>query len=270
MAEFTVTAAMVKSLRDKTQLPMGDCKKALQACEGDEEKAIDFLRKSGKAKMSSRADRETAEGRIEVYSANGVTAMIELQSESAPVTTNDQFIALAKNIAKQLAEGPGAATPEELLAQGDLQLQFDDLMNKIREVFKLKRIVRVEGPVGVYVHHDFKTGVILELEGDNAEVATQVCMQICAMSPQAISSDDLDPAVIAKEREIAEEQTRNSNAGKPESIIEKIVEGRVKSVLKEICLLDQAFIMDSSKSVGEVVKAAGLTLKKFYRWGVGC
>ena len=269
MAE--ITAAMVKSLRDKTQLPMMECKKALIQAEGDENKAIDFLRKSGKAKMSSRSDRETAEGRIEVYrGANGVTSMIEIQCESAPVASNTQFIQLAKNLAQQLAEGPGASTPEELLAQGDLQLQFDDLMNKIREVFKLKRVVRVEGSVGTYVHHDAKTGVILEFDGDNGNIANQICMQICAMKPQAVGADDLDPEVLKKEHEIAEEQTRTANSGKPENIIAKIVEGRVKAVLKEICLLDQAFIMDGNKTVAQVAKDAGLVLKKFYRWSVGC
>lgn len=268
MAE--ITAAMVKSLRDKTQLPMMECKKALQQAEGDEEKAIELLRKSGKAKMSGRSDRETGEGRIEVYQNGDVTAMIEIQCESAPVATNTLFIDLAKNLAKQLAEGPGAATPAELLAQGDLQVQFDDLMNKIREVFKLVRILRVEGPVGTYVHHDAKTGVVIEIEGSNADVANQICMQICAMKPQAVSADDLDPEIIKKEREIAEEQTRNTNAGKPDNIIAKIVDGRVKAVLKEICLVDQAFIMDSNKTVGQVANEAGLKLKKFYRWGVGC
>lgn len=265
-----ITAAMVKSLRDKTQLPMMECKKALQEADGDEEKAIDLLRKSGKAKMSSRADRETAEGRIEIFKGeNGITSMIEIQCESAPVATNSQFVELTKNLAKQLTEGPGAATPEELLAQGDLQLQFDDLMNKIREVFKLPRILRVEGSVGVYVHHDAKTGVILEVEGSNDEVANQICMQVCAMRPQAVSADDLAPEILKKEREIAEEQTRVSNVGKPDHIIEKIVDGRVKAVLKEICLVEQDFFMDNSKSVGQVAEEGGLKLKKFYRWSVG-
>lgn len=268
MAE--ITAAMVKSLRDKTQLPMMECKKALQQAEGDEDKAIEILRKSGKAKMVSRSDRETAEGRIAIYKgANGVTSMIEILCESAPVAGNDQFILLANNIAKQLAEGPGAATVEELLAQGDLQLQFDDLMNKIREVFKIKRILRVEGSVGTYVHHDARVGVILEVEGDNAELANNICMQVCAMQPKAVNASDLDPEVLKKEHEIAEEQTRAANAGKPDNIIQKIVEGRVKAVLKEICLEDQAYIVDSSKTVGQVAKEGGLTLKKFYRWGVG-
>jgi len=268
MAE--ITASMVKSLRDKTQLPMMECKKALQQADGDEEKAIEYLRKSGKAKMGGRSDRETAEGRIAVYKgSNGVTSMIEILCESAPVATNAQFIELANNIAKQLAEGPGASTPQELLAQGGLQLQFDDLMNKIREVFKINRILRVEGSVGTYVHHDAKVGVVLEVEGENTELANNFCMQVCAMNPQAVSADDLDPAILQKEREIAEEQTRNQNQGKPDNIIAKIVEGRVKSVLKEICLVDQAYIIDANKTVGQVATEGGIKLKKFYRWGVG-
>ena len=269
MAE--ITAAMVKSLRDRTQLPMMECKKALQQADGDEEKAIDILRKSGKAKMSSRTDRETAEGRIAIYKGdNGSVAMVEILCESAPVANNTEFVELANALAKQLAEGPGAQTPEELLAQGDLQLRFDDVMNKIREVFKLKRILRVDGAkVGTYVHHDAKTGVILEVEGDAEDVANSLCMQICAMKPQAVSSDDLDPEVVKKEREIAEEQTRNANAGKPDSIIARIVEGRLKAVLKEICLVDQEYFVDSSKSVGQVAKEAGLKLKKFHRWVLG-
>ena len=265
-----ITAAMVKSLRDKTQLPMMECKKALQQAEGDEEKAIEILRKSGKAKMGSRTDRETAEGRIAIYKgANGATGMVEILCESAPVAGNDQFVALANALAKQLAEGPGASNAEELLAQGDLQIQFDDLMNKIREVFKIKRIQRVEGSVGTYVHHDARIGVILQVEGDNAELANNICMQIGAMNPQAVSADGLDPEVLKKEREIAEEQTRNANAGKPDNIIAKIVEGRIKNVFKEICLEDQTYIIDSSKTVGQVAKEGGLKLKKFYRWGIG-
>lgn len=267
MAE--ITAAMVKSLRDKTQLPMMECKKALQQAEGDEEKAIEILRKNGLAKMSSRSDRETAEGRIAIYVGPNATAMIELQCESAPVANTAEFVELANALAKQLAEGPGAATSEELLAQGDLSRQYNDLMNKIREVFKIPRILRVEGVVGAYVHHDAKIGAIVEVEGDNTDVANKLSMQVAAMSPRAVSVDDLSPEIVAKEREIAEAQTLEQNPNKPESIRARIVEGRIKSVLKDICLLDQAFIEDSNTTCGEVAKKAGLVVKKFHRWGVG-
>ncbi len=270
MAE--ITAAMVKSLRDKTQLPMMECKKALQQAEGDEEKAIEFLRKSGKAKMTSRAGRETAEGRVAIYKgSNGATAMVKILCESAPVASNNQFVELADALAKQLAEGPGAATAEELLAQGDLELQYDDLMNKIREVFKIDGLLRVEGSVGTYVHHDARIGVILQVEGDNEELANNICMQVASMNPSAVNSDDLDPELLKKEHEIAEEQTRTANAGKPDHIIANIVKGRVEKVLKDICLEYQPYIGDptNSKTVGQIAKEGGLKIKKFHRFGVG-
>ena len=265
----TITAAMVKSFRDRTGLPMLECKKALQEADGDEELAIELLRKAGKKTMEKRSDRETEAGRIAVYSANGVTAMIELLCESAPVANTKEFAELVNNIVKQLAEGPGAATPEELLAQGDLQQQVDDLVNKIREVFRLKRILRVEGAVGTYVHHNFAVGVVMEVEGDNKQVADQICMHVAAMNPKALCADDLDSAVLAKEREIAEEQTKNQNVGKPDSIIARIVDGRVKTFLKENCLVDQDFAFDGSKSVGQVAKEGGVTLKKMHHWILG-
>lgn len=264
-----ITAAMVKSFRDKTGLPMMECKKALEQAEGNEELAIELIRKAGKKTMEKRSDRETEAGRIAVCSANGVTAMVELLCESAPVANTVEFQALIANIAKQLAEGPGAATPEELLAQGDLQLQFDDLVNKIREVFKLSRICRVEGAAGSYVHFNNVDGVVVAVEGDNAALAEQIAMHVCAMNPKAVSADDLDPEVLAKEREIAVEQTRQQQAGKPENIIEKIVEGRIKTYLKEVCLLDQPFMIDTTKTVGQVATEGGLKVKSFTHWIVG-
>ncbi len=276
MAE--ITAAMVKEFRNKTGLPMMECKKALVEAEGDQEKAIEILRKSGKKTMEKRADRETGAGRIAIYKApNGVTAMVEVLCESAPVTNNDEFIGMIEGMAKQLAEGPGAATTDELMAQNfpgkdvTIQTVFDDLVNKIREVFRFTRLLRVEGNVGTYVHHDNAIGVILEVEGDNQELANNICMHIASMNPKALCPADLSPEMIAKEREIAMEQTKNDpkNSGKPANILEKIVEGRVKSTLAEICLVDQPFVMESSKSVEQAAKDGGLKLKKFHHWLLG-
>jgi elongation factor Ts len=163
--------------------------------------------------------------------------MVEVLCESAPVTKNAEFIELIEGIAKQLAEGPGAATPEELMAQSFpgkdsiIQVVFDDLVNKIREVFRFTRLLRVEGNVGTYVHHDNAIGVVLEVEGDNPELANNICMHIASMNPKALSKEDLSPETVAKERDIAMEQTKATNAGKPISILEKIVEGRVNATL---------------------------------------
>ncbi|MDO5554327.1 MAG: translation elongation factor Ts [Planctomycetia bacterium] len=265
-----ITAAMVKSFREKTGLPMMECKKALQEANGDEELAVELLRKAGKKTMEKRSGRETEAGRIAIYTAeNGVTAMVELLCESAPVANTTEFIQLIGGIAKQLAEGPGAATADELLGQGTLRQEFDDLVNKIREVFRLRRILRVEGKAGTYVHHNHGIGVVLEIEGDNKELADNICMHVASMVPKALSADELDPAVIAKEREIATEQTKNVNAGKPDNIIAKIVEGRMKTFLSETCLIDQQYVMDSSKTVGQVAQEGGIKLTKMHHWILG-
>ncbi|MDD3588278.1 MAG: translation elongation factor Ts [Thermoguttaceae bacterium] len=268
MAEITV--AMVKAFREKTGLPMMECKKALVEAQGDEELAIELLRKAGKKTMEKRSGRETEAGRIAVYTApNGVTAMVELLCESAPVANTPEFVALLDHIVKQLAEGPGAATADELLAQGNLKLEFDDLVNKIREVFRLTRILRVEGKTGTYVHHNHGIGVVLEIEGDNTEMADNICMHVASMAPKAICKEDVDPAVLAKEREIVTEQTKTLNSDKPDNIIAKIAEGRLKTFLSQICLLDQEFVMDTSKTVGQAAKDAGIVIKKMHHWILG-
>ena len=202
MAE--ITAAMVKSLRDKTGLPMMKCKEALQATGGDEQAAIDWLRKDNVKLQESRIGRETAFGRMGLYTDwdHGVGALVELLCESAPVAANDEFVALANDLAKQLATGPGAATPEELLAQPSpsktgqtLRDQLNDLTNRIREVFKVGRIARIDGPTAGYAHHAGRTvGVLVEVGGGTPEAAKDVAMHIAAMSPQVLAKEDLAAA----------------------------------------------------------------------------
>lgn len=274
MAE--ITAAMVKEFREKTGLPMLECKKALAETDGDQDRAIELLRKSGKKTMEKRQDRVTEAGRIVVYTApNGVTAMVEVLCETAPVTKNAEFIAMCEGMAKQLAEGPGAATTDELLDQTfpgkseTIRTVFDDLVNKIREVFRFSRFLRTESKAGTYVHHNNAIGVVLEVEGDNTELAQNICMHIASMNPKALSEADIPAEMIAKEREIAMEQTKAQNAGKPENILEKIVDGRVKAILKEICLVDQPYVLDSAKSVGQAAADGGLKLSKMHHWLLG-
>ncbi len=269
MAE--ITAAAVRALRDQTGLPMMDCKKALQESGGDVDKAVDLLRKAGAKMMEKRAGRATSSGRIAIYLSPNVSAMIDLRCESAPVASNDQFVQLATDLAQQLATGPGADSPEALLAQPSpsktaptLKQQFDDLNNRIREVFKLERIVRIDGGCGGYAHHNGAAAVLLEIEGGNAELAKDICMHVAAMRPAVLHIEELDPAVVAKEREILAEAARQE--GKPEKIIEKMVEGRMRNYYAECCLAEQPFVKDDKKTVGEVAKEAGMKLVKFVRW----
>jgi elongation factor Ts len=270
-----ITAALVKELRDETGLPMMDCKKALEEAGGDKDKATQNLREAGKKLMSIRSDRATEEGRIAVYTSidGKVGAMVELQCESAPVANNDEFKQLAADLAQQLATGPGAATPDDLWAQPSptkkyktLRDQKDELENKIREVFRLARIVRIDSPAGGYVH-GAKIGVLVEVEGGGDDLAKEVAMHVAAMSPKAATKDSLDPALVAKEREIQKERARAE--GKPENIIEKMIEGRMGNFYAEHVLEEQPFVRDPATTVGALAKKGGMKVKRFIRWALG-
>jgi elongation factor Ts len=274
MAE--ISAAAVKSLRERTGLPLMECKRALEATGGDEEAAIVKIRSEGKKTMEQRSGRETSSGRIALYAdlKKGVGAMVELQCESDPVAKNDDFRQLAADLAQQLATGPGAKSPDELLAQDSpskpgqkLKDQFDDLTNKIREVFRLARIVRIDGACGGYSHHTGTSGVLVEVQGGNDEAAKEVSMHIAAMRPAVVAKEDLDPAAVSKEREILSEAARKE--GKPDNIIAKMVEGRLKNFYAEKVLLEQPFVKDDKQTVGQFAKQHGMQVKRFVRWEIG-
>jgi len=270
-----ITAAAVKALREQTGLPMMDCKRALQDAEGDQQKAVELLRKAGAKTMEKRAGRETSAGRIAVYADmdGGVGTIVDLRCESAPVAANEEFVQLANDLARQLATGPGAATADELFAQPSpsdsprtLKDQFDDLNNRIREVFRVERIERIDGPCGGYAHHNGAAGVLLQVEGGSAELAKDICMHTAAMRPVVLAKEDLDPAEVEKEREILSEQARAE--GKPEKIIEKMVEGRLRNYYAERCLVEQVFVKaeDGKTTVGKTAAAAGMKLVRFVHW----
>ena len=276
-----ITAAAVMALREKTGLPMMECKKALSECGGDTEQAVEWLRKQGIKTQALRADRETSMGRLAVYTdlEKGVGTIIELKCESAPVAGSPDFKDLANDLAKTLALGPGAATADELLAQksqehpektlGELK---DDLFNRMREVFELSRICRIDAPCGGYAHHDGFKAALVEIAGkvtgpDAAEVAKDVAMHIVALAPKAISKDDLDQDAVEKEREILTEAARKE--GKPENIIQKMIEGRLRNFFSECVLLEQPFVKDDKQRVGKLIEAAGLDIKRMENWKVG-
>lgn len=274
-----VTAAAVKALRDQTGLPMMDCKRALTEADGDAEKAIDVLRKAGKKTMEKRTGRETAAGRIFVHASldPGVGAMVELRCESAPVAKNEEFLGLGRALVQQLAAGPGASTPEELLGQPSptrpgrtLRDQLDDAVNRIREVFRVARIVRVDGPCGGYAHHDGTAGVLLEVQGGDAELAKDISMHVAAMRPKVVWPADLDPGAVEKEREILAQRARND--GKPEKIIPKIVEGGMKDFRAQHCLAEQIHANKDKykgQTVGKLAESAGMKMVRFVHWELG-
>ncbi|MBR9804642.1 MAG: translation elongation factor Ts [Rubinisphaera brasiliensis] len=271
MAE--ITAAAVRSLRDRTDLPMMRCKQALVEAGGDEDKAIEILASQIENIKAKRADNDTSEGRIFIAAKEdgSEAALVDFQCETAPVAANDGFIALGNLMAQQLLEGPGASTPEELLAQPapgkdgrTLQQEFDDLVNKIAEKFTVTHVERVSGPVGLYVHHDGKTGVLFQAEGDASTdpILRDVAMHIAALNPSYAKIDDLDPAAVQAERDRLTEEAKAS--GKPENIVEKIVEGRMKNFYSDQGVLEaQAFAKDEAKTVAQVLADAKLKAKAF-------
>ena len=279
MAE--ITAAAVMALRDKTGLPMMECKKALQECGGNTEQAVEWLRKQGVKTQAMRADRETSTGRLAVYAdpAKNVGTIIELKCESAPVANSPDFKALAEDIATTLALGPGAKTPAELLAQKShahpdktLEEIKNDLFNRMREVFDLARICRIDAPCGGYAHHDGSKAAIVEIAGkttgpDAATVAKDISMHVVALAPKAITKEDLDPEAVEKEREILTEAARGE--GKPENIIAKMIEGRLRNFFSQCVLLEQPFVKDDKQTVGQLAKSAGLDVKRVENWKLG-
>lgn len=260
MAE--ITAAQVKALRDRTGLPMMDCKQALSEAGGDADKAIEILRKRGAAAADKRAGREVGEGRIACAIDHGkqLGTIIELRCETAPVANNPEFKALGDAIAKAANGVSGGLTPENVLdlpAPADPSRKCRDLLtdtvNKIRENMRVARIAQMKGRLGSYVHFNGKVGVLLQVEGagGNDELLADVCMHVAAMKPLALDRASVDPAVIAKEREIAREQA--AAAGKPENLLDKIADGKVNRWFTENVLLDQEFA-NVDKFKGTVAK----------------
>ncbi len=273
----TISAAAVKALRDRTNAPMMDCKAALTEAQGDMEKAIDILRKKHSAIQAKKGERETAEGRIAAYIDPGrqVGAIVEMRCESAPVAKSEPFVKLANDIAKQVAV-KNPATVNELLAQPfvdnpahTVNDRIAEVVALIRENMKVARFSRHTGQLGSYCHHDGSVGVLLQVEGSKADpqLLKDVCMHITAKNPVAARREDVPPELVEREREIA--RTQALATGKPANIVDKIAEGKIKTWFAESVLLEQPFVKDDSKTVGDLLKGAGLKLVGYVRYKVG-
>ncbi len=275
MAE--ISAADVKKLRERTGLPLMDCKAALSETNGDMELAIEALRKKGNQLLSKRADRETAFGRFGIFSSttNPAGAIVELKCESAPVAGHEEFIQLANDLAEAYAKNPQVKTADELLDCASpsksgvtLREQKDELFNRIREVFNVGRMHRIEGGTGGYSHNSGTVaGVLVGVEGGSDDVAKDVCMHIAAMRPRSLTKEDLDPSLIAKEREILREAALKE--GKPENIVDKMVDGRLRNFFAESVLLEQPFVKDDKQTVGQYAKGQGMNIKQYVHWVLG-
>ena len=271
------TAKDVMALRERTGAGMMDCKKALTECNGDAEKAIDFLREKGLAAAAKKAGRIAAEGIVGSYMTDDrkVGVIVEVNCETDFVAKTDDFKAFVATIAKQIAV-KNPATVEELMEQtlvDDPAKTVNTLLNeavaKIGEKISIRRFQRAEGVVDTYVHLGGKIGVLVDVEGEAvAEKLHDVAMQIAAAKPNCISRDDVNQADVEKEKEILRAQALNEPKPKPEAIIEKMVNGRIEKYYKEVCLMEQPFVKDQDQSVGQMVGGAFKVLS-FTRFEMG-
>ncbi|MCE9604209.1 MAG: translation elongation factor Ts [Planctomycetia bacterium] len=271
MAE--ISAAAVKALREETGQPMMECKAALTEAGGDKDKAVQILRDKGKKTQETRLGRDTEFGRIGLYcDANG-GALVELMCESAPVAGGPDVKQFAEDIAKAIATNPAVATVDDVLklkspshpqTLGD---QKDDLFTRLREVFRIGRFSKFSGTVVGYVHATGDLGSLVEFEGSDAAIAKDIAMHIVAASPIAASKEELDPAAVAKEREYLTDQARKE--GKPDSIITKMIEGRMKNFYSARVLTEQPFIKDPETTVDAYLKKNGTKVKRFVNWKLG-
>ncbi len=259
------TAKDVQALREKTGCGMMDCKKALVECDGNMEAAVDYLREKGLASQAKKADRIAAEGTVAVYTANGVGAIVELNSETDFVANGDGFKALAAEVAEVVATQNPADMDALLAAEKDgmtVEAKVQELFLAIRENIKVRRFDRFEGKVVSYVHAGGKIGVLVnfetELAADNEGLVTMgknIAMQIAAMNPAYLDQASVPASVIEKEKEILVAQMKEDPkmANKPDAVLGKIVEGKIGKYYKENCLVEQAFVMDGDVTVGKYI-----------------
>ena len=273
----TISAGLVKELREKTGAGMMDCKKALSATDGDMQKAIDYLREKGIAKAEKKAGRIAAEGAVAAYvSADAKTGvLVEINCETDFAAGNDQFRSLEKTIAEHIA----TAAPADLDALNDSMIdgkKVSDLITEatatIGEKISLRRFVRyqTEGRLASYIHMGGKVGVLVEVATDEAgrdnedvkQFAHDLALQIAAARPEAVRREEVASDKLEKEKEI--QRAKAIEAGKPEKIVDRIVDGQIEKYYKEVCLLDQAFVKDPDKDIkslmAEVSKKAGVAL----------
>ncbi|KAA0547908.1 elongation factor Ts [Bacillus sp. BGMRC 2118] len=273
---MAVTAQMVKELREKTGAGMLDCKKALTETNGDMEKAIDFLREKGMASAAKKSDRIAAEGISYIEVQGNEAVILEVNSETDFVAKNEGFQQLVKELAAHLLKNKPASTEEALTQTMDNGATVADYISsaiaKIGEKITLRRFTisskADNGAFGGYLHMGGKIGVLVTLEGTTDEtVAKDVAMHIAAVNPKYIDRDAVTEEEIAREREVLTQQALNE--GKPENIVQKMVEGRMGKFFEDVCLLDQSFVKDPDQKVRKFVESKGATVVNFVRYEVG-
>jgi elongation factor Ts len=267
-----ITASLVKELRDRSGAGMMECKKALTETAGDIEAAIEWLRKQGLAKADKKASRIAAEGRIVIATDGQRAVLVEINSETDFVAKDENFVAFAEAVA-QVALAHGANSVEALLAApmpggGTVEEARQALVAKCGENVQVRRLIAVTTParLATYVHGG-RIGVVVEIEGGTEELGRGLAMHVAAMNPAYLSPDHVPAEVVAREKDIALAQVKDS--GKPADVLEKMVAGKVRKTLSEMCLTGQAYVVDPAVTVEEALRKAGAKLHAFHRLAVG-
>ncbi len=268
----TITAAMVKELRDRTGLGMMDCKRALTAADGDLDRAIDDLRRKSALKAAAKASRTAAEGLLALRVADDgrKATLVEVNVETDFAARHEKFAAFLDTVA-EAAFAAGASDVDAVMT-GALEARREALVQEIGENVTVRRVVTFEsagGHVASYLHTDRRKGALVEVAGggDLAELGRDLAMHVTAAAPEVVTPDDLDADFVAKEREILEAQVVDS--GKPPEIAKKMVEGRLRKTLAELSLLEQPFVKEPKTKVGQLLSRSGATCSRFARYEVG-
>jgi elongation factor Ts len=269
-----ITASMVKELRESTGAGMMDCKKALEAANGNMEAAIDWLRENGLSKAAKKASRIAAEGLAYILVDGDKAVIVEVNSETDFVAKNEEFTSLVSLIAQGIIDND-VQNVEEALAIKVNGETINDLITaktaKIGEKLSFRRFAKITKTAnqvfGSYLHMGGRIGTLVLLDGSNEEVAKDVAMHVAAMKPQYITRNEVPADVLDKEKEIIKEQAINE--GKPADIAEKMVAGRINKFYKDVCLVEQEFVKDQDTTVGAYVQASNGTVKEMYRFEVG-
>ena len=275
---MAVTAAQVKELRDKTGAGMLDCKNALAETDGDMEKAIDWLREKGIAKSAKKAGRIAAEGLTKVYVDGNKAVLVEINSETDFVAKNEQFLKLLEDTCKTIIASDAKTNEEALALACDGATLNDAFVNAtatIGEKIVLRRFELVSKAddeiFGDYIHMGGKTSALCVMQGGDSELAHHIAMQVASMQPQYVSSADMPADIVERERKVQTEivMADEKFAGKPEQVIKGAIEGKVSKSLKDMCLVDQEYFLDTAQKVSAVLKQANATCKYFARYLVG-
>ena len=264
-----IKASQVKELRDMTGVAMMDCKKALVECSGDIEKALDLLRSNSALKAEKKSSRVAADGVLVAAVNDDYATILEINSETDFAAKDANFLAFADKVKTYITNNQ--VTDVEALSSTEIEEDRKSLVQTIGENIQLRRLITVsledQSNLGLYVHSDSKLGALVVLNGGNSEMAKDIAMHVAAFNPLCLSKEDIDSEVLNREKAIYENQAQES--GKPQEIMDKMVEGKLNRFLSEVSLLSQGFVKDADITVNEYISSEGASITSFSRLKVG-